>query len=180
MYDQSYYGSIVFIAAFILQLSAVIPIALIKNERRSLYVANSVLLAGLVLALISTLTSALFSPKQFSDSAVMLFNGWVRLDGLGLYFLFIVQLVAIPTVVFNFSYLQHYIEQGRAVKSFIICFVIMLLATQVLVIANQAILFLVGWEVMSMSAYLGMLLEKEKEEVQKGSFYYFVASHVLI
>jgi formate hydrogenlyase subunit 3/multisubunit Na+/H+ antiporter MnhD subunit len=55
-----------------------------------------------------------------------------------------------------------------------------MISTQIIVIANQAILFLVCWEVMSISSYLAMILEKEKEEVQRGSFYYFAASHMLI
>ncbi|MBK7377679.1 MAG: hypothetical protein IPJ03_01525 [Ignavibacteriales bacterium] len=99
---------------------------------------------------------------------------------MGTYFLFIIQLVAIPTTIYNFSYLQHYIEEKKSIKSFVTFYIILLISTQFIVIANQSILFLVSWEVMSMAGFLAMLLEKEKEEVQKGSFYYFAASHVLI
>ncbi|MFA6596346.1 MAG: proton-conducting transporter membrane subunit [Ignavibacteriaceae bacterium] len=173
-------GAVLLIAAFIIQLSALIPISIIKNVRKSFFTSNIVLLIGLVIGLISTLSSVLFTSQQFSTNNILLFNNWIRLDGLGLYFLFIIQLVAIPTTIYNFSYLQHYIEDNRPVKSFVIFYIIILVSTQLVVMANQAIFFLVSWEVMSMSAYLGMLLEKEKEEVQKGSFYYFVASHVLV
>lgn len=173
-------GNLFFVTAFIIQLAAIIPIVLIKNERKSFLTSNIILLTGLSLGLITTLSSALFSSEHFSNDKILLFDNWIRLDGLGLYFLFIVQLIAIPTTIFNFSYLQHYIEQKRSIKSFVLFYTILIISTQFVVIANQAILFLVSWEVMSMSAYLGMLLEKEKEEVQKGSFYYFVASHFLI
>ena len=170
-------GNILLVAAFIIQLLAIVFL-LIKNESKALFSANIILLLGLALGLISTLSTALFSSSEISPGNI--FNNWIRLDGLSIYFLFIIQLVAIPTTIYNLSYLQHYIEQKRPVKGFITFYVLLLISTQFIVIANQAILFLVSWEVMSMSAYLAMILEKEKEEVQKGSFYYFAASHVLI
>ena len=170
-------GNLVFITAFVIQLLAIAFLS-IKNERKALFTSNIVLLVGLVLGLTSTLSSALFSSVKISSQTD--FYNFIRLDGLGIYFLFIIQLIAIPTTIYNFSYLQHYIEHKRSIKSFITFYVILLFSTQFIVIAYQAILFLVSWEVMSMSAYLAMILEKEKEEVQTGSFYYFAASHVLI
>lgn len=170
-------GNVLFVAAFVVQLLAIVFL-FIKNERKALFASNIALLIGLTLGLISTLSSALFSSADIISKSI--YGGWIRLDGLSIYFLFIIQLVAIPTTIYNLSYLQHYIEQKRSIKSFVTFYIILLISTQFIVIANQAILFLVSWEVMSMSAYLAMILEKEKEEVQRGSFYYFAASHVLI
>lgn len=170
-------GNILFTSAFLVQVISLF-ILLIKNERKAFLIANSTLLAGLCIGLISTLSSTLFSSDEIS--AVNTFNNFIRMDGLGTYFLFIIQLVAIPTTIYNFSYLQHYLNEKRSIRAFVIFYIILLISTQIIVIANQAILFLVSWELMSMSAYLAMILEKEKEEVQSGSFYYFASSHVLI
>ncbi len=167
----------IFIAAFSIQLLA-IGFLFINNERKALFAANSVLLVGLTLGLLSTLSSALFSSAEISSKSI--FAGWIRLDGLSLYFLFVIQLAAIPTTIYNFSYLQHHIERKRSIKAFLAFYILLLISTQFTVIANQAILFLVSWELMSMSAYLAMILEKEKEEVQQGSFYYFAAAHLLL
>ncbi len=169
--------NVLFNAAFLIQILAIIFLS-IKNERKALYSTNIVLLIGLALGLISTLSLALFSSAEISPRNI--FSNLIRLDGLSIYFLFIVQLVAIPITIYNFSYLQHYIEQKRPIKNFIIFYIILLISTQLLVIANQAIFFLVCWEAMTISAYLAMVLEKEKEEVQHGSFYYFATSHVII
>lgn len=169
--------NVLFVAAFVIQFLAIAFLA-IKNQRAAFFSSNIVLLVGLTLGLFSTLSSAFFSSAGISSNSI--FENWIRLDGLSIYFLFIIQLVAIPTTIYNFSYLQHYIEQKRPIKSFIIFYIILLISTQIIVIANQAIFFLVCWEVMSMSAYLAMILEREKEEVQSGSFYYLTASHFLI
>jgi len=148
----------------------------IKNQNKAQIFANSVLLLGLIIGLATTLQLLL----QTNTSGVFLYYNFIRLDGLSTYFLFIVQLVAIPTTIYNFSYLKHYTENNKRIKSFVTFYIILLVSTQIIVIANNTILFLVSWEVMSISAYLAMILEKEKEEVQQGSFYYFAASHVLI
>jgi formate hydrogenlyase subunit 3/multisubunit Na+/H+ antiporter MnhD subunit len=170
-------GNSLLVLAFAIQLIS-IAFLFIKDQHKALFAANTMLLIGLAIGLSSTLSSALFSSNDISSQII--FYNFIRLDGLGSYFLFIIQLVAIPTTIYNFSYLQHYIEEKRSIKSFVTFYIILLISTQFIVIANQAILFLVSWEVMSITGYLGMMLEKEKEEVQKGSFYYFVASHVLI
>jgi len=166
-----------FVASFVIQLLAIVFI-FNKNNRTAIYSANIVLLVGLTLGLASTLSSAIFSSAEISIDSI--FSGYIRLDALSLYFLFIVQLVAIPTTIYNFSYLQHYVEKKRPIKSFVVFYIFLIISTQLIVITNHAIFFLVSWEIMSLSSYLGMILEREKEEVQRGSFYYFAASHVLI
>lgn len=96
------------VASFVIQLLAIIFV-FNKNNRTAMYSANIVLLVGLTLGLASTLSSALFSSAEISTESIFL--GYIRLDALSLYFLFIVQLVAIPTTIYNFSYLQHYVEK---------------------------------------------------------------------
>lgn len=177
MNDFAENGLMLFIGAFVIQLLA-IPLVLIKNNRRSLVISNTVLIIGLALGLCFTLNLLL------SDSSLQIspkvFHNFIRFDDLNLYFLFLVQLIALPTTLYNFSYLEHYISKGHPVRSFIIFYILLMISTQIIVIANQAIFFLISWEIMSMSGYLAMILEKEKDEVQKGSFYYFAASHVII
>ena len=177
MKELSDTGNVLLIAAFAIQLLSIVFLSF-KNERKALFTSNITMLVGLTLGLISTLSSTLFSSAEITS--VSIFSGLIRLDGLSLYFLFVIQLVAIPTTIYSISYLRHYVEQKRSVKSFITFYIILLISTQFIVIANQAILFLVSWEVMSISAYFAIVYEKESEEVQTGSFYYFAASHVLI
>lgn len=176
MNDLTDPGNVLFNVAFFIQLLAIVFLFL-KNERKALFSSNIVLLVGVVIGLIST-ASILFYYGNVSTKYI--FSNWVRLDGLGLYFLFIIQLATVPITIYNLSYLQHYIEKKRPIRNFIIFYVIMVIATQLLVIANQAIFFLICWEVMTIAAYLAMTLEREKEEVQYGSFYYFAMSHFII
>ncbi|TAK51347.1 MAG: hypothetical protein EPO24_15975 [Bacteroidetes bacterium] len=166
--------------AFLIQSIPIIAIAVVQDNRKASAVTHLVLLAGLILGFSSTVSSLVSS-----NSTLLSFTLWgipnqvFRFDSLGLYFLGIIQLVAIPTTIYSYSYLNHYISNGKSIRSTLVFYVLLLVSTQVLVLANDAILFLICWEVMSMSAYLGMIFEKEKREVRSGSFYYFIMNHIV-
>ncbi len=170
-----------FFTAIIIQLLAVLGPAFIRSQEKASAFAHITLVTGLALGFISSLL-AVFSPLQAASqlSVFGLPPEYFRFDPLALYFLCVIQAVAIPTAIFSFSYLKHYIQNGRPVKSLLVFFTGMIICTQMVVTINHSIIFLVFWEATSMSAYLGMIFEKEKKEVQKGSFYYFVMNHVVI
>ena len=122
------------IIAFIIQLFA-IPFVFYKNEKSSLLFSNIVLLIGLSIGLISTLSSTLFTSNQILVKSS--FANFIRLDGLSLYFLFIIQLIAIPTTIYNIKYLEHYIEKKRRIKNFLVFYIVLMISTQVIVIADR-------------------------------------------
>ncbi|MFA6235052.1 MAG: proton-conducting transporter membrane subunit, partial [Bacteroidota bacterium] len=103
-----------------------------------------------------------------------------RLDPLALFFLCVIQIVSIPTALYGYSYFRHAAQAGRPVRSILVIFNVLLISTQLLVIADHAILFLVFWEFMTMAAYFGIVYEHEKREVRTGGMYYFAISHVII
>lgn len=167
--------------ALTIQFFSIIVLASQQDNRKASVTAHLLLIAGLVLGFASSSSTLVFSNlSSQSFSAFGIPNELFRFDSLGLYFLCIIQLVAIPTTIYSYSYLKHYIDEGKSVRSNLVFYSLMIISTQIVVIANNAILFLICWEVMSTSAYLGMIFEKEKKDVQTGSFYYLVVSHVIV
>ena len=170
-----------FFLSVLIQLFSVLSLAFIRDQKKASAFAHFTLIAGLITGFISSLLAVFSPPAAAAAPGVFgLPADYFRFDPLALYFLCVVQAAAIPTVIFSHSYLKHYIDNGRPVKSLLVFFSGMVISTQVVVTINHAIIFLVFWEATSMSAYLGMIFEKEKKEVQKGSFYYFVMNHVVI
>jgi len=167
--------------ALTIQIFAAVIIAFLSDNRKASAVAHLLLIAGLVLGFISTFNILFFSSSTIQSFNLLgIPNNFFRFDSLGLYFLCIVQLVAIPTTIYSYSYLKHYIDEGKSIRSNLVFYILLLVSTQLVVIANHAILFLISWEVMSTSAYLGMIFENEKKEVQTGSFYYLIMSHIVV
>jgi len=177
-----------FFYTLLIQLAFPVFIPFIKNlkirhlteEKNLSAVAHALILLSLIPGFASTFAALVWGnlPQQ-GISFFGLPEELFRFDSLALYFLGVIQLIAIPLTIYSYSYVNHYIEEGRPVKSFLIIYSLVLVSTQLVVIANNAIIFLVCWEMMSITSYLGMVFEREKEEVQKGSFYYLVVSHVI-
>ncbi len=170
---------ILFLIGCSLTIAGAVAAATVRPVARALRIFIITLVPGLALnacfAMSRIASLPLVSPLFPS---VPWTEAWFRADGLALYFLLVITTVAVPIVLASDSYLRHYIAKGPAVRAFLVSFALLMLSTQLLVLANHAILFLVFWEVMTLCAYLGLLFDKEKEEVQRGSFIYFAVTHL--
>ena len=131
--------------------------------------------SGLVFTVQAFLFSSPFDIHLFYHSS--LGNISLRFDKLSLFFLSIIQLGGIGTSYYGIGYLSHY-EKHRSLKSTLVATILLFFSMQILVAANHAFLFLVAWELMALSGYLGIILEREKDEVQHGSFIFFAATPV--
>ena len=170
-----------FFYSLAIQMSALIAVILLRGNRAAAVAVHLLLLCGLISGLWATLSALLFPGAGPLNSSICgIPPDLFRFDALGLYFLAIVQLVAIPTTIYSYSSLNHYMAKGKSVKQLLVVYPVLLAATQLTVVSNHSILFLVCWELMSTAAYLGMIFEKEKEDVQAGSFYYLVMNHVVV
>ncbi|MDP3148593.1 MAG: proton-conducting transporter membrane subunit [Ignavibacteria bacterium] len=170
-----------FFFALAIQILPTIIIGFLPDNRKASVVTHFLLVAGLILGFSSSFNALVFSnTTQHNISIFGIPNSLFRFDALALYFLCIIQLVAIPISIYSYSYFKYYIERGKSVRSTLVFYTLLLVSTQLLVSANHSIVFLIFWEVMSISAYLGMIFEKEKKEVQTGSFYYFVMNHIVV
>ncbi|MEI6089683.1 MAG: proton-conducting transporter membrane subunit [bacterium] len=158
----------------IIQILSIFGIAFFKNDRKASAISHIILIIGIAVGLTFTIQNLMQGVPSFVNYNLF------RVDALSSYFLLIIQLVSIPTSIYSYSYLKHHIDKGDKVRSNLLFFIVMLISTQLVVIADNAIFFLVCWELMSMSSYLGMIMEKEKKEVQSGSFYYLIACHAIV
>ncbi len=140
---------------------------------------HALIAAAMACGLAFTVQSFFFSRPE----TVVLFThasfGSVSLyiDKLSLFFLGIIQCGGIVASVYGIGYLSHY-EAARSLKPTIVATALLFASMQLIVLANHALLFLVAWEVMALSGYVGIVFEREKEEVQRGSFIFFAAAHV--
>lgn len=161
-------------------LSLALPAVMSDNRRLNVTVnlLNSFALAcGLVFPLGALLANQPWEARWDSP-----FAGTVRFacDGLGLFFLFTFQLLSLAASVYAIGYLKDYIARGVCVRAHLAFFTLLILSMQLLVVVHHALLFLIVWESMAVSAYFCIVLEKEKAEVRRGGFWYFVAMHASV
>lgn len=134
--------------------------------------------AGSLLGLLGVVFS-LFYP----DSSLYILSGTpigatlVGLDALSAFFLVPVYVVGALATVYGVGYWAQQ-KQRRTARKVQFFLGTMLAGMALLVISKQALAFLLGWEVMALSAFFLVAAEDDKEETRKSAFVYIVATHV--
>jgi formate hydrogenlyase subunit 3/multisubunit Na+/H+ antiporter MnhD subunit len=167
-----------FIVGLILHAAAMAVPAVLRDDRqlnRAVNLLNTLALVfGLLFSLNSLLTSQLWEARL-----PLPFVGTIPLacDGITLFFLFTFQLLSLAGSVYAIGYLEHYVERGVRIRWHLVSFTLLILSLQLVVVVQHALAFLIAWELMAVSAYFSIVLEKNRPEVRRGGFWYFVATH---
>jgi len=93
----------------------------------------------------------------------------VSLDRLSALFLLVSGLVLLPSSVFSASYLQRYLGH-YSLKALNAWYLLLFAAIMLILIADDALLFLLAWEVMSITSYLLVNFENKREENSNAGF----------
>ena len=124
--------------------------------------------AGLALGM-----SAIVSGRSFTlaSARVMPVAGLMaRLDGLSAFFLVIIGLLGLAVAVYGFGYSASY--EGRySLRMLGAMLNSLLLSLSLLVVADNALTFLISWELMSLSAYWLVLTEHDGVETVRAGLW---------
>ena len=101
----------------------------------------------------------------------------VRLDPLSAFFGLIVSLLGFALSLYSLGYARGF--YGRKNVGVLAAFFnLMVLATTLVVMADNAFFFLMVWEIMALSAYCLVSFEHEKPETRSAGVLFFVMSHI--
>ena len=101
----------------------------------------------------------------------------LRLDAVSALFLLPISFVSGLGAIYGLAY-HPQAEHGAAAVRLQLFYGLAVAGMALLVAASNAIVFLVGWEVMALANFLLVLTEHEKREVQRAAFLYLVSTHV--
>jgi hydrogenase-4 component B len=152
--------------------------ALLRDSRRLTVVCNLVNAIALVCGLCFSLTALLaYRATEYRFELPAAGQVVIGFDGLSLFFLFTFQLLSLAGSLYAVNYLRHYVERGLSVRGHLCFFTLLILFMQLVVVVQNALIFLVVWELMALAAYFSIVFDREKEEVRHGGFWYLVATH---
>lgn len=101
----------------------------------------------------------------------------LELDSLGCVFLIPILILCALSALYGFEYLKHYYGKKNIGSAWF--FYNILVASMIMVVlARNAMLFLLAWEMMSVSSFFLVLFEGEKKEVAKAGLIYLIATHI--
>ena len=100
----------------------------------------------------------------------------LRLDGLGAFFLIVIGLVGAPASLYSFAYSAAY--EGRySLRVLGILLNVLLLSLSLQILADNALTFLLMWEVISLSAYWLVLTENDQAGTVRAANWYLAMTH---
>ena len=161
-------------------LSLALP-AVIRDGRRLNLACNlgnvAALLCGLTFSLMAIGT---YHRLEYHFVLPAMGQVLIRFDGLSLFFLFTFQLLSLAASLYAIGYLPHYIARGLSVRGHLAFFTLFMVSLQLLVVIQNALAFLIIWEIMAIAAYFSIVFDKGKEDVRRGGFWYLVATHASV
>jgi hydrogenase-4 component B len=133
-----------------------------------------------VLSCVIALATGAVAANQSFELAPSLFpyvRFTVRLDPLGAFFGLIVSLVGLAVSVYSLGYARSF--YGRKNVGVLGAFFnVLLLATTLVFLSDNAFFFLIAWEIMALSAYCLVSFEHEQDETRQAGVLFFAMSHI--
>jgi hydrogenase-4 component B len=151
--------------------------------QRNSKVASGFGAAGPIIALGAGIIPAI---QIFSGGAVApIYMAWsmplgsfsVGLDALSAFFLFPILWLGALSAIYGLTYLWPHRERKSLGFSWFL-FNILVASMVMVVLARNALLFLVAWEVMSLSSFFLVAFENERNDVREASWIYLIATHL--
>ncbi len=101
----------------------------------------------------------------------------LRLDLLSGFFLVVVGLLATFVSIYSIGYVKGFLGH-RPVTSLVVFYSLFLGGMFLVVLADDALFFLIAWEMMAAASYFLVLFEDERVENRRAAFLYLVVAHV--
>ncbi len=102
----------------------------------------------------------------------------IGIDGLSAFFCIVIFGLAVPTAIYGFAYLPRAGDRSARTGLAWCWFNVLLASMAAVVVARNGLLFLLAWEIMSLSSFFLVAHEHEEESVRKASWTYLVATHL--
>ena len=157
-------------AVALMALSGLPAVALARRPALAQATACALLCAGATLG-VAAAGAALAGAGLEPPGAAL------RLDAMGACFVLAISIVAAAGAVYGLRYHPQAEARGAAVRVQVF-YGLAVGGMVLLVAASNAIVFLVGWEVMALSNFVLVLTEHDRPECQRGAFLYLAATHV--
>lgn len=102
------------------------------------------------------------------------------IDPLSAFFIVVISVMSLASVIYSKGYLKPYIEAGKNINSHLVFLPVLIGSMMSVVTCQNAFMFLICWEIMSLSSFFLVIFENEKKEVLKAGIKYLVFMHISV
>ncbi len=102
------------------------------------------------------------------------------IDKLSAFFIIFISIMTTLAIIYANGYLKPYIEKGKDITTHCIFLPMLLISMLGVVVCQNALMFLVVWELMSLSSFFLVIFENNKKEVLDAGIKYLVYMHISV
>lgn len=153
--------------------------ALILNKKDHLCTYASFLSASIasILGIVFSFSVLIGKNFEFTTSSDLPLTYGFFVDKLSAFFILVISITVFAVSIYSIGYVREYFgKKNIGYLGFL--YNIFILSMILVVSANNVVMFLIVWELMSIMSYLLVLFEHEKEEARKAGFIYIVMTHI--
>jgi hydrogenase-4 component B len=161
-------------------LSAVTALLYVKSTTKGI-VALSMVMAT------SLLSSSIAIPALFGHETQILLAGTIpfgtvsiKVDALSAWFILVINFTMITGAIYGLSYMKAYVEQRTNLNMHWLSYILLHISLILICSVQNAMVFLICWESMAVSAFILIIFEHYKAETLKAGINYLIQSHVSI
>ena len=104
----------------------------------------------------------------------------VRIDALSAWFILIINFTFITGILYGVQYLKQYKDQNSNITLHFIAYIILYFALTAITVVQNSFVFLLFWEIMSLSAFLLVIFEHTKHTTLRAGLNYLIQAHVSV
>ena len=154
--------------------------SLVLPERMKSYFIAIAACASSILIVIPALGVLLSGDAITTVVRLMEPVGEVRLviDRLSGFFAAVTSVMSSVCTIYAIGYMKHYNNKKRTIASHFFFLPFLIMSMILVAVVQNAIAFLIVWEIMSLSSFFLLIFENEKEEVFQAGINYLVSMHI--
>ncbi len=172
MYNNLFYGIIIFFL-----IGAILSIVFNKKDRLSTYISFLSASIASVFGIIFSISIIFGEPFSLSLSGSSFLKFGFFVDRLSAFFILVISVAVFAVSIYSTGYIREYYgKKNIGYLGFL--YNIFILSMILVVSANNAIMFLIVWELMSVISFFLVIFEHEKPETRKAGFVYIVMTHI--
>jgi hydrogenase-4 component B len=171
--------TLLLLAAAILLVGAVAVLLLSRIDRNFSWLGASTVVIAAVLVCIPAIQVLLhgFTEQLRLPWSVPFGEFFIQLDPLSAWFLLPTLLIAALSAIYGVGYLRMW-HGRRSLGPVWFFYCLLVLGMMLVVLARNAVLFLIVWELMALASFFLVTFEHERDSVREAGWIYFVATHL--
>jgi formate hydrogenlyase subunit 3/multisubunit Na+/H+ antiporter MnhD subunit len=104
----------------------------------------------------------------------------IVIDPLSAFFIIVISLMSFMGTIYANGYMKHYLNKGMNVSSHAVFLALLIVSMLSVVTIQNALMFLIAWEIMSLSSFFLVIFEDNKKEVLSAGIKYLVYMHISV